>query len=110
MPSPAIQDLAIIGDCRSAALVDRGADVVWLCWPSFDSRALFAALIDEPRRGHFRLAPSGEGWEVSRCYRDGSNVLQTTFTRAGAEVCVTDLMVVASEEDQRALPMAEHEL
>ncbi|HYV45414.1 MAG TPA: glycoside hydrolase family 15 protein [Myxococcaceae bacterium] len=112
---PPIHDLALVGDCRSAALVDRRGDVVWLCWPRMDSDALFASLLDGERRGHWRLRPepgagAGGGWRVERRYIPDTNVLQTSFLREDAEVVLTDCMTVADESDQRRLPLPEHEL
>ncbi|PVE26188.1 glucoamylase [Microvirga sp. KLBC 81] len=41
-------DLAVIGNCMIAALVDRRAQIVWSCFPRFDGDPVFSALLDSP--------------------------------------------------------------
>jgi GH15 family glucan-1,4-alpha-glucosidase len=103
-----IQEYALIGDCRTAALVSRGGSIDWLCWPRFDSPSIFAALLDESA-GYWRLAPITP-FEAARAYIDGTNILQTRFQSRSGSAVLTDLMPVASEEAKRTLLMPDHEL
>jgi GH15 family glucan-1,4-alpha-glucosidase len=104
-----IADYGIIGDCRSAALVSRAGSVDWLCWPRFDSPAIFAAILDHDRGGFWSIAPT-EAADTKREHVGVSNVLATTFTAANGSATLTDLMPVASESYKRNHLMPEHEL
>ena len=53
----AIEDHGIIGDMRSCALVASDGTIDWLCYPHFDSPALFAGILDPERGGYFQIAP-----------------------------------------------------
>jgi GH15 family glucan-1,4-alpha-glucosidase len=87
-----IEDYALIGDCQTAALVGKDGSIDWLCLPRFDSGACFAALLGGPEHGRWLLAPRVPVKPVTRAYRDGSLILDTTFRTQDAEVTVTDCM------------------
>ena len=98
MPSSSVRidDHAAIGDGRSVALVARDGTVEWLCWPGFDSPAVFAALLDQERGGFWRIS-TPDAVRIRRCYRPDSNVLDTTFECRDGELVLTDAMTIADE-------------
>ena len=91
-----IGDYALLSDCRSAALVSRAGSVDWLCFPRFDSPAVFARTLD-PGAGHFAIRPAGE-FQASRTYADQTMVLETTFVTASGTAVLTDAMAVGRNE------------
>lgn len=91
MPNP-IEDYALIGDCETAALVGRDGSIDWLCWPSFDSEACFAALLGTENNGRWRISPAGEIVRCSRRYRGDSLILETTFETATGSITLIDFM------------------
>src|SRR6266404_5670687 len=91
-----IEDYALIGDCRTAALVGRDGSVDWLCWPRFDSAACFAALLGTADHGRWLIAPKDPAYRVTRRYRPGTLVLETEFHTETGSAVVVDFMRAAN--------------
>ncbi|MCI0386378.1 glycoside hydrolase family 15 protein [Streptomyces sp. CNQ085] len=89
-----LEDYALLGDTRTAALVGYDGSVDWLCLPRFDSDACFAALLGRPEHGRWLLAPSGRVRPVARRYRGDSAVLETDYAGPEGRARVTDCMPV----------------
>ena len=87
-----IEDYAIIGDCKSAALVGSDGSIDWLCWPRFDSAACFAALLGTPENGRWLIAPALASLGVTRRYRPGTLVLETEFRTESGRAVILDFM------------------
>jgi GH15 family glucan-1,4-alpha-glucosidase len=87
--SALIEDYAVLGNCRTAALVDSSGSLDWLCFPRFDAPACFAALLGSSDNGRWRIGPVCPDAKVSRRYRDGTMILETTFqTDTGTAVLI----------------------
>jgi hypothetical protein len=92
-----MEDYALIGDRRSAALVARDGAIDWLCWPHFDSDACFSALLGDERHGCWKIAPRGKPHRIGRRYLDDTLILETRYETESGVVCVTDLMPIGTE-------------
>jgi GH15 family glucan-1,4-alpha-glucosidase len=90
--SARIEDYALIGNCRCAALIGRNGSIDWLAMPRFDSEACFAALLGEPRHGRWSIAPADGARGGSRRYRDDTLILETDFDTSEGRVRVVDFM------------------
>jgi GH15 family glucan-1,4-alpha-glucosidase len=90
--SSKIEDYGLIGDCETAALVGIDGSIDWLCWPSFDSDACFAALLGDRKNGRWLIAPAEQPASSSRHYWDGTLILETRFETADGAVILIDFM------------------
>ena len=90
-----IEDYALIGDRRTAALVGRNGSIDWLCLPDFGSDACFAALLGSVEHGHWQISPT-DHYQVSRRYQADTLVLETDFETSAGSVRLIDFMPVNS--------------
>src|SRR5690606_35823957 len=79
IPHPHKYDLGLIGNCSFSALVDRKANIKWLCWPRFDSSFIFRSLLDEEKGGEFSITPADENFSSTQRYMNNTNILVTRF-------------------------------
>ena len=89
--SAADLDLAPVGNCTVAALVDRQARIVWWCMPRLDGDPVFCNLLAGAGDWGFAdvvLADQVASW---RSYLRNTPILETILVdKSGAEVRVTD--------------------
>ena len=87
-------DLAVIGNCQVAALIDRQGRIVWMCLPKPDADPVFCALL----RGEGGNSASGvfavdlrDLAQAERSYVRNTAIVETTLTDAqGNRVKITD--------------------
>src|SRR5271166_609863 len=92
-----IEDYAVIGDCKTAALVGSDGSIDWLCWPRFDSAACFAALLGTPEHGRWLISPADPSARATRHYRDDTLILETDFETPDGAVTLIDFMPLRGE-------------
>jgi GH15 family glucan-1,4-alpha-glucosidase len=89
-----IEEYALLGDMRTAALVDRNGSVDWMCLPRFDTPACFAALLGNAEHGHWLLRPERDSKTIERRYRDGSLILETVHRVEGGAVRLIEFLAI----------------
>jgi GH15 family glucan-1,4-alpha-glucosidase len=97
-----IEEYGVVGDMHSAALVGVDGSIDWYCYPHFDSPSVFAAILDEQRGGHFKIAPV-DGGNITRkqYYWPDTNVLVTRFLSPDGVGQVIDYMPVGLRQGER---------
>jgi GH15 family glucan-1,4-alpha-glucosidase len=108
---PPIGSYGFLSDCHTSALVSFSGSVEWLCLPRFDSPSAFAALLDRGA-GHFRLAPRGVVVPISRRYKPGTLVIETTWVTDTGWVVIHDALTIAewaTSDGEGSRPDTEHE-
>ncbi|HEY1707156.1 MAG TPA: glycoside hydrolase family 15 protein [Rhizomicrobium sp.] len=91
MKKPQGLDLAVIGNCRTAALLDTNARLVWWCFPRFDGDPVFSRLLtDDEEKGFCDVVLDGCAESESR-YIANTAVVETILRASdGAAIKITD--------------------
>ncbi|MFE2914616.1 glycoside hydrolase family 15 protein [Kitasatospora indigofera] len=91
--SPPLEELALVGDLRSSALLDAAGTVVWGGGARPDSAPHFARLLGDATHGHWTLGPAtGSSRADSSVYDGESLVLTQTWTTGTGTLRVTTFM------------------
>ena len=89
-------DLGVIGNCQSAALIDKRGTVVWCCLPQFDSDPVFCRLLradDEAEQPGFYEIELVDFASSKQYYLHNTCILVTELTdQHGATLRITDFM------------------
>ncbi|MGF1638911.1 MAG: glycoside hydrolase family 15 protein, partial [Cyclobacteriaceae bacterium] len=85
-----VYDFGVIGNCGFLAGVDKKTNVVWMCWPRFDSSFIFGGLLDKERGGEFSLKPCEEDFKSHQYYVENTNILCTEIESSEGSYRVTD--------------------
>ena len=81
----------IIGNCRSAALINSKASIDWCCLPKFDSSSVFAKILDDEKGGGFWIETK-QKFHISQAYLKNTCILSTVFRNENHEFEVIDFM------------------
>ena len=89
-----IENYGVIGDLSTVALVGMNGSIDFMCFPSFDSPSIFAALLDSEKGGHFKIAPASGEFKLRQRYLPDTNILLTRFFGEDAVAEISDFMAV----------------
>ena len=95
-----IENHGLIGNMHTAALVGRNGAIDWLCWPHFDSPAVFASILDDDRGGRFQIQPVRDDVTCRQSYWPETNVLITRFLSEEGVAEVIDYMPVGVQHGE----------
>jgi len=71
-------NFGIIGNCKSAALINEDSSIQWCCLPQFDSPSVFGKIIDSENGGHFQIT-SDDSYKITQVYLENTCIVSTRF-------------------------------
>ncbi|MGE0849384.1 MAG: glycoside hydrolase family 15 protein [Hyphomicrobiaceae bacterium] len=86
-------DLAVIGNCRTAALLDAAGRIPWWCFPRFDSDPVFSRLLaDDEEKGFCDVVMEGTTHSSAEYVRNTAIVVTTIEDDKGNALQITDFV------------------
>jgi len=82
---------AVIGNCRSAALISEKGSIDWCCLPDFNSSSVFAKILDEKKGGSFEFIVD-DSYKITQSYFRTTNIVVTRFKSEEGCFEVVDFM------------------
>jgi GH15 family glucan-1,4-alpha-glucosidase len=89
-----IENYGMIGDLHTVALVGMDGSIDFMCFPNFDSPAVFLRMLDHDQGGYFSLAPVLQDARQKQLYIPETNVLLSRFLSEKGVAEVSDFMPV----------------
>ncbi len=83
-------NFGIVGNCAFLAGIDKSTNVVWQCWPRFDSSFIFGSLLDSKKGGEFSIKPFESEYFSDQYYIENTNILCTEIESSDGRYRVTD--------------------
>lgn len=91
-----IEDLALLSNLKTCALIDCHGDLKWMCAPVFSSPACFSSLLGDESNGHWLICPAIP-YKIKRQYIEDTFILETEFITDKGRVKLTDFMPYEDE-------------
>jgi GH15 family glucan-1,4-alpha-glucosidase len=91
-------NLGIIGNCKSAALINEDSSIDWCCLPQFDSPSIFCKILDEKIGGNFKVECDAS-YTISQSYIADTCILCTRFSNGKDTFELLDFMPRFKKED-----------
>ncbi len=93
-----VEDMGLIGDGNTTALVGLDGTIGWMCIPRFDSEPVFCGLLDRANGGHLSIAPR-DIVAARQSYDSDTAALNTDLRTPTDVVRVTDALAVRQGAD-----------
>ncbi|KGE13054.1 glycoside hydrolase family 15 protein [Sphingobacterium deserti] len=96
--TPLIEDLAVLSDRNTCAVLDRSGSIAWYCPDRFDSEPLLSSLVDPADGGYWSVSVENSV-PKDRRYLDGTSILEHVFEdTSGARTIFRDWMPVSKTQ------------